>query len=444
MLHAQTSHRRKLVEFLQATENEIAIDTIAFGLAGRRPGEAGFFPRPAKWINGVGRWRWVYRLAWRVAAILWRGGGAALFFLYELVRLWRSSKVPGDDSALLSPNGYFLGLSSRAGDLVRPPAIEDVPACWLTLPWAPVQEPPEGCRRFDMLRLLSAADLWDCYRLAVSATRALAKGKNAPWVLQTYTALRWFAVRAALEKLRGRFVMAEHFDRWAVLVDSVVRANKRGRSRTDRQDCPLVLVQHGEVGGLSPEAWRSEFYATLRRKLGSVTMLYAFDMESATIFRTSLLTPACAETVQVRFYKPRISLRPVPKTDRCRVLFVGHPHCEALHVHLLGVLSSEYALDVRYKPHPLAAMSPAMSRHEWQIVTDKTGFPEADLLISYPSTLVTEYSAWNIPAVVHPLDQEVASSQELLERIRRELDSIMGQGRRTTPVSRAQLSGGAK
>jgi hypothetical protein len=93
-------------------------------------------------------------------------------------------------------------------------------------------------------------------------------------------------------------------------------------------------------------------------------------------------------------------------------------------VHVLQALKSERQLDAFYKPHPLGKLNPAMARHDWQIISDKDEFPEVEMLVSYPSTLVTEYAALNIPASVHPLHLDVPGSREFIAATLQQLDSL--------------------
>lgn len=410
--------RRRLLDYLQATDNEIALDEIALELAGVHARQTGYFPRASKWIKYASVHATRLRLLWAIAAPLWRCGGAALFHLTELVRFGRyASRCRRLDPApdLNSATGYTLALSSRVGDIIRPPAIQNIPRRWLTLPWAPIRTPPPQCSATDMFCLLGWRDLRRCWWYAVLATAALARRRaSRSWVLQSYTAFRWFAVRAALERVSGDLLMAEHYDRWASLVDALVWA----RQRQNRATAPrLTLVQHGEIGGLSPTEWRRNFYARLRRKLRTVSALYAYDCASEQIFRADLMTSRCSRDVRVDYYRPQIELRRAPSSG-IRLLFVGHPLCEDLHMHVLENLRLLQPAQIFYKPHPEARMGPAVAGHDWLIVQDRNVFPEVDLLISYPSTLVTEYAALGIPAVVHPLHLTVAVADDFVSEVR--------------------------
>src|SRR5690606_32729283 len=97
-------------------------------------------------------------------------------------------------------------------DVIKTAAVIREPAWCLTMPWAPLQRRAE-VKEIDVFSMLNVRDLISSYSLSLKATRALARRNGTSnWVLQSYTALRWFAVWKALEKLDGSFVIAEHFD----------------------------------------------------------------------------------------------------------------------------------------------------------------------------------------------------------------------------------------
>src|SRR5690606_11827905 len=99
---------------------------------------------------------------------------------------------------------------------------------WLVLPWVSLTT-AANTRQINVLSLLRFRELLSAYLLAMRAVRLMSRRQAmAPWILQSYTALRWFVVRAAVSKVSGPFWIAEHFDRWAVLADSVARQRRLG------------------------------------------------------------------------------------------------------------------------------------------------------------------------------------------------------------------------
>lgn len=108
-----------------------------------------------------------------------------------------------------------------------------------------------------------------------------------------------------------------------------------------------------------------------------------------------------------------------------RLLFVGHPICETLHVHIVEALGE--GISSYYKPHPANPSSARVNSASWTVIHDKTVFPEVDLLISYPSTLVKEYEGMNIPAIIHPLNMPPADAGDLIESIKRAVELLARQ-----------------
>lgn len=108
--------------------------------------------------------------------------------------------------------GYVLALSSRVGDIVERGSVGELPECWITMPWAPLRRLPCGARRVDVRALLSKKELWRAFLDAMKATYLLFRRKRtSKWVLQSYTAR--LGGSSLMDKLPGRLVMAEHYDR---------------------------------------------------------------------------------------------------------------------------------------------------------------------------------------------------------------------------------------
>jgi hypothetical protein len=431
------AHRRRLADYLGACGNEIAIDVASMKLVGKLPAELGYIPRPAKWLSWGQRRDGLWTRAASIAAeFIWRCGGCGLVFALQWLQLRRALLKPlPTHPGVLTRNAtrgarpehlkrYLLVFSTRAGEVVPPSGMRSPPTDWITMPWVPVPKPPEGVVLHDVLSFLEPTDLQAAFVDALAATRALAcRPATSRWVLQSYTAFRWFVVRRALEHLRGALVTAEHFDRWAVLADSTaqhLRAQGLRQEVGPTDSGWLELVQHGTIGSLS--AADPTAALTLPRHLRFVSALYVYDAVSEAAFKRDVLSPSCVRRgFQVHHFRPMISLRPTPQRGACRVLFVGHPLCEALHLHLLKAACDTAAIDAYYKPHPTAKMSAQVAGLAWTLVTERDHFPEVDLLVSYPSTLVVEYANAGVPAVVHGMDERPETSAASLAALQQKL-----------------------
>ncbi|MBM3117389.1 hypothetical protein [Jeongeupia naejangsanensis] len=413
MRHLSFTERRIVCDYLRALRNEIAVDEKALALSGLPPRAQVRLPRPALWLSMGRKAAWILPFFKEAAGVLWRVFGAVYFG-------FQRNSLHGLDSARLQPQlgGQILALSSRCGDIVHAGHIKPLPSQWLTLPWAPLGPLPEGAQQTPMLSLLSDEDMDRALRLARCAHRVVhRRRKLRVWGLQTYTALRWFAVRFVIDKLPGPLLMVEHFDRWAVLVDSSVAASRRNdRSRY------LTLMQHGSVGA---EENYSALNVNLPSRLRAVAHLHVYSDADAAVFRRSILSTSCEHRgVEVSYFRPRIELiKFTAETTKPRVLFVGHPLCEALHLRVLETLLLQQDVLAYYKPHPVAAKnSAAVFQQVWTVIEGRGEFPEVDLLVSYPSTMVQEYKTHGVAAVVHPIDLGADNAADLVVEIAKQLN----------------------
>lgn len=421
--------RRVVAGYLLATANEIAIDEyIIRSLTDRIPESTGFWPRAGRWVHISSRAPFLIYWSWVIGRLVWVAGGCVVFFLTQLIPAL--SRTSGSALSALKAEqepGYVLALSCRVGDIVRPNVIGGLPKCWVTMPWAPLRQLLDGAVAIDVYALLTKRDLWHAFLEAVNATYVLFRRKRtSKWVLQSYTAFRWFVVRSAVDKLSGRLIMASHYDRWAVLVDSSVRENRISVLPSGAvQERELVLIQHGALGDLGSSVAKASNKLKLPRKLGEVSQLYVYDPAAEEAFKRDVFTEGCVRRgLQVHYFKPTIELTDFSAYSGLRLLFVGHPLCEPLHVHVFEILRSRLDFKGYYKPHPMAPMSASLKQVGWEIIEDVSKFPLVDLLIAYPSTLVVEYDGLGIPAAVHPMNLGCEDTENYMQSVFEMINSI--------------------
>ena len=412
---------RQIVDYLMATQNEILIDQYAMRLVKNSPDVIGYIPRPAKWLRYGLKFPTFTRLMSSFARHIWFFGGAAAYFLAQAIpRMWSAPAT-----AIILKGGQVLALSTRVGDIVDPEHFDNTQSSWITLPWAPLKRYVQNVHYVDAFTLVTRRELWQAWRDALTATYVMAsRDRSSKWVLQSYTAWQWFVVRAAVDKLPGPLLMTENYDRWAVLVDSSVWSKKFGhKNEFPLQRKELILMQHGSVQGLSGSAVSEAPELKLRRRLRAVTRLHVYGPDEERAFKENIISEACVRRgIEITYFTPSIELKNLVSEKLPRVLFVGHPICENLHLKILESLQIEYEFAALYKPHPTASMSKRMNSPSWSIIKESDQFPVVDLVISYPSTLVAEYSAHNIPAAVHPIDLDGENSGPILDEIRNRLD----------------------
>lgn len=410
--------RRLVVDYLSALRNEITVDLEAIKLGGFDPARYGKFPRPSRWILSFKKFAFLSRLLYRICLPVWCLFGPWLFRRQcKLVRAtWQAPKSVQFDVA-----GQVLGFSIRAVDIVKPRHIDPTPRQWIELPWLPLSNLPKGAEVLPVTALLNEADMERALTLATLAHRAIQGRRDmSEWGLQSYTACRWFLVRLAVDKLPGPLLTVEHFDRWAVLVDGSVQQSRRHRSTRH-----LTIMQHGSVN--ANETPRGLGFR-LPTRLRAVNHLRAYSDADADVFKAEILSPRCADSgLLVSFYRPSITLTDMTAPDGPpSILFVGYPLCETAHCALVAALRLEGDWQLFFKPHPTSPPSAHIRALPWTVVEGRTVFPRVDLLISYPSTLVSEYAAHDTPAVVHRMDVTAVQLLDRLPEILQKIENLTG------------------
>jgi hypothetical protein len=404
--NSSISDLRIINDYLRGIRNEMAVDISAIKMAKLDPSCYGKFPRPSSWLGKFKRYAFLSRLLHRISLPVWYFIGPLLFRLQ--CKKFRSN-MHLTRRVKFDPAGQILGFSVRSVDVVHVRHIDLVPRQWLELPWLPLINLPADAEVISVASLLNDIDLDRSLYLATLAHR-IVQGRNgmSDWGFQTYTAWRWFLIRLAVDKLPGPLITVEHFDRWAVLADGSVQ-----QSRYYRPNRKLTLMQHGSVNANQiPRGLGFRLPSRLR----SVNNLLAYSPADVDVFKSEIFSPRCWDRgVQIGIYKPQIVLSEISLLEGTpSILFVGYPLCEAAHFALLTALRSQGDYEIFYKPHPTRAASSHTKALQWTVVEGRLVFPRVDLLISYPSTLVDEYAAHDIPAIVHRMD---VTEGELVDRL---------------------------
>lgn len=415
---------RLLADYLAATRNEIAVDEMFLNLAHLTPAQVGYLPRVPHWLSIAMRAPILTRTFWYLARILWLAGGALIFFAIELLKFdrWRSRLSHTLAQPISLTEGAVLGFSSRIGDIVDNERFPWLPSIWLTCPWTGKHTIPQNAVELSLMTIITRNDLLKAFACALWATYALAKNPICTdWVLQSYTAFRWFMVRTVVDQIAGTLVTTEHFDRWAVLADRSIRAQHHRYGDARR----LVLVQHGALAGLSSNDHSHNVLKQLPTQLSCIDELHTYNSTEENIFRNAVLAKNHRRTpLRVHYFSPTIFLFGKNSTDLPRLLFVGHPLCEEFQSKVYTELCKSIPIKAFYKPHPMAPMSKSMATIGWTIVEDSKTFPYVEMLISYPSTLVIEYEGSGIPAVVHPIDIDIDAFQNFTAQALEKLNSL--------------------
>lgn len=418
---------RLLADFLWATENEIVIDRSLYKMLGMHPAKAGYLPRPSKFISRLTPWQRRVLAGVGLLRILWRIGGGAFFLFLDFLKFIKLLKVAKNGKAvpvLRGVHSYGVLFSERAAGVINQ-AIPRNSLIWITLPWVMDEGLRADAKTLNILELLTYRDLLKALSLSIKAVHCLGqRPRTKNWVFQSYTAFRWMFVRLALAKIDTKsYVIAEHYDRWACLIDSVVRF-RSGKAGTYPD---FTIVQHGSLASLNADqSLKAELPFRLRSRHRSVSAICVYDKYSRDVFFNSIVSKVCATRgVAVSYFQPKIILSEVGAQQVISVLFVGHPLCEKLHIDLCRGIGFRSVTSF-YKPHPTSPPSNEAVRQSWCFIEGRESFPSVDLLISYPSTLVDEYAAHGVPAVLHSLNESEVDRSALLQQILSRLDSLIG------------------
>lgn len=397
---------RRVLGYINALGNEVEIDAFSYRALNVNASDFGYAPRPTRWIAYFRNKSFLIRFSLIIISFLWKYCISYTFFIYQSFRYNTFSRANIEEIPKKSKIG--LAFSIRATELIIEKNINEKLDCWILFPWVDSKKISASTITYNVFSFLTFYDLLLAFKSTVKALDVFYRYyENKGNILQTYTAFTWFCSEIALEKIKARYYFAEHFDRWAVLIDFVSQEFKRKNSEIE-----LNLIQHGLVGNISEE---NKLFITT--KLETVKTLYALDEGSVNYFKKYVFSSR-ANIRHVFFYKNILNLSDVRDLSKFSILFVGSPFCENLHVSMYHMLKINPNVHIYYKPHPLYNLSKKIMNQDWEVIQDKNFFPSIDLLISYPSTLAIEYTEAGAECIVHPIDLDIENVGNLLIKIK--------------------------
>ncbi|BBP60728.1 hypothetical protein [Pseudomonas sp. St316] len=409
---------RLIAHYLAATKNEIAVDQSVYSLCACDPSQLAYAPRPAKLWSVIGSGLVPARVVIKFVSLLWRMGLDKCWFLFDFLRLLiGKEKFDAGFLALPSEMPVALSFSPRALGVLESVNALSHSSCLVRGPGSERLVVSPEVTVLNYSSLLTWRDCTEALRLSfIISGRMRHKSAFKIWRLQSYTAFKWIAFYLAIEKMPShKFVITDHYDRWAVLVDRLVAEKKKAQSS-------LTIVQHGSLVGLSSTSMEATFSVKIPTRLGSVSKLYVYNEGAAEVFRKHILScGSLRRGLEVECFKPGISLSPV--SSDFSVLIVGHAICENFHLFLYDQMVSNSTIDFFYKPHPTVSPSREVRARGWYLIEQADFFPKVDLLISYPSTLVAEYEGSGIGAILHPLAIKPEEYEAVLSKIINKLQS---------------------
>lgn len=378
-----------------ATENEISVDELLIsGMKERMPP----MPRISKW-NCSNYKLWVAYISLMIFFIL---GG---FILYPILKFITAvcRRIKTKRRYLTNKNEFYYFSFSEISTEQVITYFKKIKSNKNKLNIIKLLPCNNKCNDtvISLYEVVSYYDIFKSMLLSISTFFYFFKSTHhLKWVLQIYTAPSWFLVAIALNKIQGKIVSSEHYDRWAVLID-IVSGKRQNR---------YTLVQHGSLKALESSAYLA---FQIPYKLKHVGKIVVFDEVEYKFFANKILDPNLAEIIEVEYSKPELSLSQVT-SNQLTLLFIGHSLCEKEQLKICSqIIKKINNCTIYYKEHPKARASLDVKDFNFNFITDDKFFPDVDIVISYPSTLAYQYEEKGIPVLFHGL--HVVHSDEVNE-----------------------------
>lgn len=372
--HGRLTSERLQMTSLYERALEAEAQLVAFHTWHRRAG------RNISWLPHA--WRLRESLITRLSNLRWLvpiGMPMWIFFIlpvFALCEAWQMGQARRQATPETQRAGRSVFLGTSISDML--PAVADgtsVPDIYLSLPWrTPPQTLPSGMKVIDLAGMVEPREVRVALAMALTSTlrHCLSPAK---WhlILYGYMGFRWHLVYLTLKRIApAELWIANHYDRWAILVDGLDVARK-------------TMVQHGQL--------------TMKSKTESITVGFQPYPKLQANWRLLHFTPnALSEFTDFVFNSPpyeSVAFTPQfdvfdPETDRPVVLMVGSPHIHRNQMAELRALRRSFGFQfvLYYRPHPRAGTRSIQGAlREVNATVTPLRIPRGALCITYPSTL---------------------------------------------------------
>jgi len=394
---------------VKAAHNQLLFDKAEYYYLNIDTNNIEIFPRPSKWVR---RSKIISAMFIRYGAFLrflWKYLFSYLcftkdFFLYSLAGIKRRA----GEINFTHHDMLVMALSERAINVINQ-GLGSIEKKWLIFPWSKINHKAvqtEDC--IDCVAVLDLKEKLSVLWLSFRAHREICRNENRQLCLQSYIVFRWIFIFLCLQKLKpNKLAIAQHLDRWAILVDTYF----------DSQNfhSEFHLIQHGiETDDIYKLKLKIKNFGDFFR-LQNLTNLYVYDNEQLLLFKDNIIAKECR--IKSSFFKMKSKLYDVDSSGKIKVMFVGHSLAEDLHVFLYEKLCSKFDFYYIYKPHPTTAPSEKIRNCKWAVSQINDGYPKVDYIISYPSTLVYEYKDIGIESFVHDEHVRTSDFPEVLSKL---------------------------
>lgn len=390
--------------FYLAIQNEIEVDKYFYKKNAISPRDYGHFPK----VNYIKRYKGILaRVIFNLVRVMWPFISVFFNLIQLVVSLLNKFKL---NSRSLGDVSHIAFCSCNLSLNRISEAVKNKQLLYVFRPRDIKNKVGDSV---NILQLVSYQDILRAFFDAVLVCSFPNKEKLGGWNVHTYVAFEWFLVLRAFKGYQGELYTADHFDRWAILID-------RGLDRTPKNK--YTLIQHGIVTDSIDEP---KLNFNIVNKLENLGCVYLFDAQSKLVFENEIISSK-ANNVDIVISRPRLPLYTVD-TNKKKVLFVGNSICLDFHLELLASL--EQRLDMGnivlfYKPHPTQSPSRGIGLSSWTLLSPSGGFPDVDIVISYPSTLAYEYGNLGKIVIQHALDLESADLEGVTLQVVKALEGI--------------------
>lgn len=258
--------------------------------------------------------------------------------------------------------------------------INEDDAFYLNVPWVSNQE--FDAKTINLVEVIKLEDIFWSFIRSIKFKyfyRIENKNFDKSLVLQTYDSFYWFLLYRALKKLNPKKIyFANHYDRWAILVDKLVI------------DGDKFQIQHGI----------EDYQVFSKYKLLTVKRCFCFDDYSTNIFKKYIHSDQ-AQVEYIIFSKQlETTWMGLDKT----ILFVGGPADSKKELDLIKEVANnfrEYTIFI--KPHPVysSKLYRSLECKNVTVIERKNIFPMVKAVISYKSTLAFDYEKIGVKVVYH-------------------------------------------
>jgi hypothetical protein len=345
--------------------------------------------RSSKFIHRLKKTVWFYTFVFKISAFFWWLFIFPLLIFFEVTKFTCLCVLNKKNKRQLQGD-VIIALTHRVTDVVLRLPNDERPHSWLTVPWVSLQSKsiPEGDERISFLCMLKGEDIvgamLDAWRSALAFAKKYPEPTNK---LQTYTAYSWFLLWRVLSR-EGQAIssiwFANHYDRWAVLLDQLPLPAKR------------VMLQHGLARDIA--------LPKLPTKIENLSTFYCFGETSRQLFYEAVF--ARGKSIVCKLLPGAIPLQNIPSTSgiKQKVLIIGEqidPEKECLIAKEIVAFHSN--VDVYIKPHPVCSTQIYKNIQDKRvtIIMDKDMFPRVDVALCTYSTLGLEYSASGVAVIWH-------------------------------------------